>query len=34
MENGVFSYRFSKNIIENHMEDESVQNSITTLLKH
>ena len=34
MENGVFSYRFIKNIIENHMEDESVQNSITTLPKH
>ncbi|MDX5477079.1 MAG: hypothetical protein LPJ98_01380 [Cyclobacteriaceae bacterium] len=34
MENGVFSYRFIKNIIDNHMEDESLQNNITNLPRH
>lgn len=34
MENGVFSYRFIKNIIENHMEDESVQESSISLPRH
>lgn len=34
MENGIYSYKFIKNIIENHMEDESIQNNIATLPKH
>ena len=34
MENGIFSYKFIQNIIENHMEDESIQSNITTLPKH
>lgn len=34
MENGVYSYKFIKNIIENHMQDESVQNNNTSLPKH
>lgn len=34
MENGIFSYKFIKNIIENHMEDESIQNNSIALPKH
>lgn len=34
IEHGIFSYKFIMNIIENHMEDESIQNNITTLPKH
>lgn len=34
MENGIYSYKFIKNIIENHMENESIQNNIANLPKH
>lgn len=34
MENGIYSYKFIKNIIENHMEDESIQNNVTNLPRH
>ena len=34
MDNGVFSYKFIKNIIENHMQDGAVQDNSTSLPKH